>query len=160
MAFCLVAELKLGRAERAWEIIQKSNPPRRAKEHPEYEVEPYVYCQFVAGPETNLAGQGFHHWLTGTCNWMQYAIVNWLLGARAELDGLRIDPCIPRHWRRFSLRRPFRGATIELAIENPAGATSGVSNLTVNGQPLEGNLIRSPFSPGSTLRVTAVMGSK
>jgi len=158
MAFCLVAELKLGRADRAWQIIQKSNPIKRAREHPEYAVEPYVYCQFVAGPETNLAGQGFHHWLTGTCNWMQYAIVNWLLGARAELEGLRIDPCVPAHWRGFELRRPFRQATIELTVDNAAGVTRGVRSLIVNGQPIEGNLIKGPFKPGSTVKVVAVMG--
>ena len=116
MAFCLVAELILGRGDRAWEIMQKANPVLRATNQPAYGVEPYVYSQFVAGPETNLRGQGFHHWLTGTCSWMQYAVINWMLGVRAELGGLVLDPCIPAHWRRYELLRPYRVSTVHVTV--------------------------------------------
>jgi cellobiose phosphorylase len=147
MAFCLVAELRLGRADRAWNILQKANPILRAANHPEYRVEPYVYSQFVAGPETNLQGQGFHHWLTGTCSWMQYAVVNWMLGARAEVDGLILDPCIPASWRRFELTRPYRGSTLHVIVENPQGKNQGVRSVQVNGRILEGNRIPVPDEP-------------
>jgi cellobiose phosphorylase len=156
MAFCLVAELMLGRADRAWEIMDKANPILRAEQHPEYAVEPYVYCQFVAGPETNLAGQGFHHWLTGTCSWMQYAIVNWMLGARAEVDGLVLDPCIPSHWKRFELVRPFRGSTLQITVENPDGRNQGINRLTVGGREVAGN--RLPPLTAGRIEVHAVMG--
>ena len=144
MAFCLVAELMLGRAENAWEILQKANPVLRARHHSDYRMEPYVYSQFVAGPETNLAGQGFHHWLTGTCSWMQYAVVNWMLGARADLDGLVIDPCIPAAWGGFELVRPWRDSVLEITIENPHGKNQGVRSLEVNGRKVDGNRIPPP----------------
>jgi cellobiose phosphorylase len=144
MAFCVVAELMLGRADLAWELIQKANPLVRAKSHPDYAMEPYVYCQFVAGPETNLRGQGFHHWLTGTCSWMQYAVINWLLGARAELDGLVVDPCIPSHWRGFELVRPYRGSTLHITVENPHGKSKGVKRLRVDGREVTGNRVPPP----------------
>jgi cellobiose phosphorylase len=144
MAFCLVAELMLGRVDRAWEILRKANPFLRAENHPDYRMEPYVYSQFVAGPETNLRGQGFHHWLTGTCSWMQYAVVNWLLGARAEVDGLRLDPCIPSDWQRFELVRPYRGSTLHITVENPHGKTGGINKLLVDGREIAGNLLLPP----------------
>ncbi len=155
MAFCLVAELMLGRAERAWQLFCKADPVRRAEQRPEYRMEPYVYCQFVAGPETNLAGQGFHHWLTGTSSWMQYAVVNWLLGVRAELDGLRIDPCIPAEWKGFELIRPFRGCRVRVTVENPHGKNRGVRRLVVDGRPLEGNLVPPPTA--DQIHVVAVL---
>ena len=76
--------------------------------------------------ETALKGQGFHHWLTGTCTWMQYAIINWMLGVRAELDGLVVDPCIPSHWPGFALVRPYRGSVYHVTVENPSGLSRGV----------------------------------
>jgi cellobiose phosphorylase len=155
MAFCLVAELMLGRADRAWNILEKANPIVRATRYPDYCVEPYVYSQFVAGPETNLRGQGFHHWLTGTCSWMQYAVINWLLGARAEVDGLILDPCIPAWWRRFELTRPYRGSTLHITVENPRGRNGGVSNIQVNGRTIEGN--RTPLPDGPRIDVTATL---
>lgn len=155
MAFCLVAELMLGRAERAWNIFEKANPILRAANHPDYRVEPYVYSQFVAGPETNLGGQGFHHWLTGTCSWMQYAVVNWMLGARAEVDGLILDPCIPASWRRFELTRPYRASTLHITVENPQGKNRGVRSVRVNGRTLQGN--RIPVPDGPQVEVTATI---
>ncbi|HIQ22082.1 MAG TPA: hypothetical protein EYH34_12740 [Planctomycetes bacterium] len=156
MAFCVVAELMLGHGDRAWQLIEKANPVLRADRHPEYGMEPYVYCQFVAGPETNLRGQGFHHWLTSTCTWMQHAVVNWLLGARAEPEGLVLDPCIPRHWERFELVRPFRGSTLKITVENPEGKNKGIRSLTVDGQTLEGN--RIPAAESECVEVHALMG--
>ncbi|MHC4176693.1 MAG: GH36-type glycosyl hydrolase domain-containing protein [Planctomycetota bacterium] len=144
MAFCLVAELMLGRAEHAWEIMQKANPVTRAKNHPDYGVEPYVYSQFVAGGETNLQGQGFHHWLTGTCSWMQYAVINWMLGARAELDALVLDPCIPAHWQRYELVRPYREGTVHVTVENPHGKNKGIKSLRIDGREIEGNRVSIP----------------
>jgi cellobiose phosphorylase len=154
MAFCVVAELMLGRGDRAWEIIQKANPVIRARNHPDYRMEPYVYCQFVAGPETNLRGQGFHHWLTGTCSWMQYAVVNWMLGARAEVDALVLDPCIPSHWTSFEIVRPFRGSTFHITVENPHRKNRGVKTLNVEGQELPGNRITPQDKPMVQVRAT------
>ncbi len=143
MAFCIVAELMLGRADMAWEILCKANPIKRARDYPDYSVEPYVYSQFVAGPETNLSGQGFHHWLTSTCSWMQYAVVNWMLGVRAEIDGLTIDPCIPSHWKEFKVTRPFRGRTVDIMVANPIGVSSGIEEIRIDGKIYKGNRITS-----------------
>lgn len=144
MAFCLVAELMLKRAEKAWEIFCKANPVLRSRQHPEYSVEPYVYSQFVAGPETNLHGQGFHHWLTSTCSWMQYAVVNWMLGARADLDGLILDPCIPPHWKEFNFTRLYRQSTLNIEVKNPKGLSQGVKKVLMDGKPIAGNKIPPP----------------
>ncbi|MFC1584006.1 GH36-type glycosyl hydrolase domain-containing protein [Fibrobacterota bacterium] len=157
MSFCLVAELMLGRAEQAWELIfQKANPVVRASSGTDYKVEPYVYSQFVAGPETNLDGQGFHHWLTSTCSWMQYAVINWMLGARALLDGLLIDPCIPSHWQRYEFTRPYRGCEVQVIVENPRGKNKGIKTLTADGKAVEGNIIR--VEGRKRIEVRAVLG--
>jgi cellobiose phosphorylase len=156
MAFCILAELMLKRAEQAWDILCKANPVLRARENPEYSMEPYVYSQFVAGPETNLNGQGFHHWLTSTCSWMQYVVINWMLGARADLDGLTIDPCIPSHWREYEINRPFRGSMVNINVKNPLGRNYGVKELRLDGKSVSGTTFVIPKK--ACLELEAVLG--
>jgi cellobiose phosphorylase len=156
MAFCILAELMLRRAEEAWDILCKANPVSRGREHPEYSMEPYIYSQFVAGPETNLNGQGFHHWLTSTCSWMQYIVTNWMLGARADLDGLAIDPCIPSNWREYKMKRPFRGSIVNINVKNPLRRNYGVKELRVNGKSVSGNTVFIPRK--ECVELEAVLG--
>ncbi|HUW56105.1 MAG TPA: hypothetical protein VMZ92_05680, partial [Planctomycetota bacterium] len=68
-----------------------------------------------------------------------------------------IDPCLPGKWRKVQLRRPFRGATYEITVRNPAGVQKGVTSVTVDGKRIRGNLIR-PHSDGRTHEVEVVMG--
>jgi cellobiose phosphorylase len=57
------------------------------------------------------------------------------------LAGLIVDPCIPRAWPGFRLVRRFRGMDIDIRVDNPRGLCRGVARLTVDGKPVEGNLI-------------------
>ena len=38
---------------------------------------------------------------------------------RPEIDGLRIDPCIPKAWPGFKMRRHFRGKNLRIEVRNP-----------------------------------------
>jgi cellobiose phosphorylase len=80
-----------------------------------------------------------------------------VLGIRPEVDGLRIDPCIPRAWKGFTATRRFRGYTLEIEVKNPQGVCRGVRSLTLNGQPLEGSLIPTD-SLGEKNIVEVVLG--
>jgi cellobiose phosphorylase len=80
-------------------------------------------------------------WLSGTASWAYYAATHWLLGVRPEVDGLRIDPCIPKAWPGFTMRRRFRDQTVHIEVRNPAGVCSGVKSLTVDGRSVPGNLV-------------------
>jgi N,N'-diacetylchitobiose phosphorylase len=64
-----------------------------------------------------------------------------LLGLLPELDGLRIDPCIPSTWSRFKATRRFRARTIKVEVKNPDRVCHGVKSLTLNGETLTGNLV-------------------
>jgi cellobiose phosphorylase len=79
-----------------------------------------------------------------------------ILGCRPDFDGLRIDPCIPRKWRRFSMVREFRGVVYRIEVRNPRGVSKGVARLVVDGREIAGNLI--PYDPSRReVRVTAFM---
>ncbi|MCK4296269.1 MAG: glycosyl transferase, partial [Candidatus Marinimicrobia bacterium] len=68
-------------------------------------------------------------------------IVDWILGIRAIEEGLLIDPCIPKEWESFKVKRLFRGTYYQITVSNPDHKSSGVKIIKVNGNEVESNLI-------------------
>ena len=154
--FMAVAELMHGRGTKGYERLKAIMPNAQA-DYDLYKTEPYVYAEYLVGPENPYRyGEGAFTWITGTAGWTFLAGTEWLLGARRDYEGLRIDPCLPKHWRRCRIVRPFRGATYDIEILNPHGLERGAVALTVDGRPVPGNLIR-PHRDGRTHRVRAVL---
>ena len=85
------------------------------------------------------------------------AATEWILGARRDFEGLRIDPCLPGSWKKCFIRRPFRGAVYEIEIFNPKGVQHGVKEVYVDAKKIKGNLI-SPHQDGTVHKVRVVMG--
>jgi cellobiose phosphorylase len=81
----------------------------------------------------------------------------WILGIRAEYDGLRIDPCIPSKWSGFRATRKYRGVTYLIRVNNPQHVCKGVANITVSGGQAEGNLIRAE-KDASLVQVKVTLG--
>jgi cellobiose phosphorylase len=73
--------------------------------------------------------------------WAYFSATQYILGIRPELNGLRLDPCIPAAWPGFTATRQFRGKTIEIEVQNPNGICRGVKSLSLNGQLIPGNLL-------------------
>ncbi|MEJ2148821.1 MAG: glycosyl transferase, partial [Chloroflexota bacterium] len=77
-----------------------------------------------------------------TAAWNYVAITQWILGIRPTLDGLEVAPVIPSGWDGFRVTRLYRGVRHEITVrrEGPGNAIS----LTVNGQPVEGQIVPLP----------------
>lgn len=155
--FHIVAECLAGRGTKAYQGIKKLMPNAQ-RDYDLYKTEPYVYAEYLVGPEhPYLYGEGAFTWITGTAGWQFMAATEWLLGARRDYDGLRIDPCIPKRWKKAKIKRPFRGAIYDITIHNPKGKEKGVKQVWVDGEPIDGDLIY-PHSDGKTHHVKVVMG--
>ncbi|MFA6356971.1 MAG: glycosyl hydrolase family 65 protein, partial [Candidatus Omnitrophota bacterium] len=128
--WAIIAEAMLGRSDRAFDYYHKLLPAVAGKKvgMDGYRVEPYVYCQFLFGPDHPQFGRGSHSWLTGTSAWMFRAFTDWILGVRATLDGLTIDPRLPSSWDGFTMRRLFRGKEYEIKVSR--------GKVTVNGKAI------------------------
>ena len=111
----------------------------------------------IAGKDAPTFGEAKNSWLSGTAAWNFVAISQWLLGLRAEHDGLLIDPCLPKEWEGFEATRKFRGATYRISVSNPKGVCKGVAQVTVDGKKIEGNLIE-PQAAGAEVVVEVTMG--
>ena len=142
-----IAEAMLGHGSRAFEVYRKTNPVFLEDISEIHRTEPYAYCQMIAGRDAATHGEGKNSWLTGTAAWSFVCVSQYILGIRPELDGLRIDPCLPPDIRSFSCVRRFRGSTYRIFVENNGGEQKGSSSISVNGVPCESNLIPVPDSP-------------
>ncbi|WP_040952878.1 GH36-type glycosyl hydrolase domain-containing protein [Gorillibacterium massiliense] len=142
--WAVIAEAMLGRGDRAFEFYRSFLPAAKNDDADLYTMEPYVYSQFITGSEHPYHfGRARNSWLTGTASWAFVSVSQYILGVRADYDGLVIDPCIPTAWDGFQVNRSFQGKSFEIQVKNPNAVSSGVAKLTVNGTAVPGNLI--PF---------------
>jgi len=141
VCWAIFAECMLGRGDRAYELWRKTSFLTRSEEPDIYKAEPYVYSEFVCGPDSDRFGQGEFSWVTGTAAWMWRACLDLFIGVRPTWDGLLVEPCMPSDWERVELWRPFRRARYHVVIEKPKGLCCGAVELTCDGEKLEGNII-------------------
>jgi cellobiose phosphorylase len=151
----MIAEARAGNGEGALDYYLRINPSVREAISEVHRCEPYVYAQMIAGKDAPAYGEAKNSWLTGTAAWNFVAISQWILGIRAEHDGLRVDPVLPADWGDFKVTRLFRGARYDITVRKPRGAVGRVARLTVDGRELAGNLIPLPTRPGESFDVEA-----
>ena len=111
----IIGEALAGRTDDAWEHYCKISPAFVGDQQL-HKVEPYVYCQMVAGKDAFRPGEGKNSWLTGTAAWNWHAVTEFLLGIRPEYDGLRIEPHLPARFRTVKVHRVFRDAVYDLTL--------------------------------------------
>ena len=136
----IIGETVAGRGNDAWEHYTKISPAW-IDDQSLHKVEPYVYCQMVAGKDAAKPGEGKNSWLTGTAAWNWYAITQFILGIKPTFNGLIIDPCIPSTMKGYKVRRQFRDAVFDITVKNDDGNQSGVKLVKVDGETINGNKI-------------------
>ncbi len=109
----IIGEAMAGRGEDAWRHYRKITPAF-GRDQELRKVEPYVFCQMVAGKDAARPGEGKNSWLTGTAAWTWKAVSEALLGIKPQFDGLLIEPCIPIGT--YRIHRRFREAEYDLTI--------------------------------------------
>ncbi len=119
----IIGEALAGRADDAWEHYCKISPAF-TRDQTLHKVEPYVYCQMVAGKEAAKPGEGKNSWLTGTAAWNWFTVSEFLLGVYPEYDGLRIKPCLPASIKEYRIHRKFRDAEYDITVHNSCSGKS------------------------------------
>ena len=113
----IVGEVLAGRRDDAWEHYCKISPAF-IKDQALHKVEPYVYCQMVAGKDAFRPGEGKNSWLTGTAAWNWLTASEYLLGIRPEYDGITVAPCLPAFIGEYKVHRVFRDAVYDITVRN------------------------------------------
>ena len=134
----ILAESLLGHGNRAYKYWKEASPATYNDNAEHRCLEPYVYGQFVEGKDSPFAGRAHVHWLTGTASTVMVGTVEGILGMRPNADGLNINPSISSEWNGLKIRKSFRGKKLEITVDNSAHVESGVKELFLNGEKLEG----------------------
>ncbi len=144
------------RSEEAFRIFSKMNPIHQSvKDIERYQAEPYVLPGNVDGRDSQYYGRAGWTWYTGSAGWLFSIAHEWILGVRPTPAGLLIDPAMPRKWKEAKITRRFRGAVYHILIRNPHNLAEGKIEITVNGVPINDNLI--PPMPKGEYQVEATL---
>lgn len=141
-----IAETMLGRGDRAFEIYRKTCPAYVEDISEIHRTEPYVYSQMIAGRDAKFHGEAKNSWLTGTAAWTFVNVSQYILGVCPTHQGLAIDPCVPQGFGDFKVTRQFREGIYHIQVKHTGNAEKGVTSMTVDGMPVEGNVI--PYEKG------------
>ena len=148
----IIAEVLAGRTESAWEHYTKICPAWTADQRL-HRVEPYVYCQMVAGRDAALPGEGKNSWLTGTAAWNWLTVSQYILGVRPTYDGLHLAPALPRALQQVNICRKLRGAQYDISIRrNTADGNGRLVSASLDGRELAlapDGTVFVPLAPGT-----------
>lgn len=150
--------LKCGQADRAYELLRRVLPGYyHDEDDPKRRCLPYVPANCYFGPDhRNNRFQMEFSWVTGSVAWFNHVLLQYLIGARAEFDGLRVDPRLPSGWTECQVDRHYRGGVYQITIRNPHGLQTGRVELTLDGVKITGNVLPVPV-PGQTHEVIATL---
>ncbi len=140
-----------------FEIFKRLSPIYNGMKPDEYFSEPYVTPGNIDGPDSPHYGRGGWTWYTGSAAWFQKVIVDWILGIRAEENGLLIDPCIPKEWDNFFVKRIFRENEFHINVYNPKHIHTGVESIEIDHEKVIGNIIK-PSGKKKKLLVEVYLG--
>lgn len=158
-AWMVLGLLRCGMVDKAYDILRRVLPGYFSGQagDPKLNCLPYVPANCYFGPDhRNNRFQMEFSWITGSVAWFNHVMLQELLGARAEFGGLRIDPRAPTHWTEYRVERSFRGSIYQITVRNPRHLARGRVALTVDGRPVDGDLLPLPTSPG-TRQVVATL---
>lgn len=135
----IIAECILGFGDKAFEYYRMINPiehSRTMEQANKYKVEPYVIAADIYGAE-NMKGRGGWTWYTGSSSWYYKAGIEYILGFKIENNILKINPCIPKEWKEYSMQYKYRTSTYNIKIKNFNSKNTGVERFLVNGEEIE-----------------------
>jgi cyclic beta-1,2-glucan synthetase len=130
------ASAKLRDGDETYRVFDLLNPLKRAHDRESaehYRGEPYVLAADIAAGEPHTGRAGWT-WYTGSSAWLWRLGVEAILGITPVEDGVMLNPCLPRHWKRCDVTLRRGSGTLSVRIEDPDGLGSGELELRVNGQ--------------------------
>jgi len=115
--FYAYAQAMLGDGDGLYETIRRTlptnpeNPPSKNLQNPIYLANYYYGLR-----ESENFGRSSRHYGTGTVAWMLMLLIEELLGIKASVDGLKVEPCLPGEWKEVTCTKKYRGKTYHIHI--------------------------------------------
>lgn len=100
---------------------------------------PYIMCNSYFGVQTGYRyGTPGQSWRTVAGQWFQKALVNYVYGLMPEMEGLKIDPCLPKSWKEANIVKKFRGTIYDIHYIN---CGTKVKRILVDGKEIDGTIL-------------------
>ncbi|KUO60640.1 glycosyl transferase family 36 [bacterium BRH_c32] len=147
---------KLKQQGNTFEAYKRLNPILSGMDPDRYVAEPFVTPGNIDGPDSPKYGMGGWTWYTGSASWYQKVIVDHILGIRASKKGLEIDPCIPKDWNSFSVKRKFRGTLYAITVDNSNHSGQGVRKVIIDGDEVKSKILN--VSGKELVQVKVILG--
>lgn len=124
----------------------------------EKKCEPYILCNSYFTKETGYRyGTSGQSWRTASGAWLLKSLVQYIFGLQPEMEGLRVNPCLPPDWKTCSIRKKFRNAMYNISYEQTAeGGCNRILEITVNNLAISSNLL--PYEEHGNFDVRVVLG--
>lgn len=140
VAFKVVADTLMNDGDRAFDTLSRILPTNPDNDYVYSGVEPYAMSNMYLGPEcASRHGEAPLSWITGTCGWLFRGVVEFIIGIKADFDGLRIEPNLPQAWDFITVKRVFRNCTYNISINGVHSEDNYI--LIVDGNSINGNII-------------------
>ena len=133
--WAVIAYAMLGDGDEAANLLQMLNPIKRTATRTgvySYKVEPYVLSADIYAEPPHVRRGGWT-WYTGAAGWYYRAGLESILGLQVRAGKLQFNPCIPKAWLSYSISYLHGKTQYEVTVENPDGATGGISLIELDG---------------------------
>ena len=143
-AFYIFGLFETGYSEKAFEVLRKMLPGPDENDIVQRGQLPVFIPNYYRGayrqfPKT--AGRSSQLFNTGTVSWFYRSLVDGLFGLKGTIDGLHINPQLPKAWSNVTVTRNFRGSTVNISMERSADVQK--TKIVVDGSPLESPILNT-----------------
>ena len=159
-AWSVMAFAALGEGDRAFDLFNLLSPIYHAGNRAQvdrYKVEPYAVAADIYSQPPHV-GRGGWTWYTGAAAWLYRAGLESILGFHKEGSTLKMDPCIPRHWKGFGITYQHGQTVYRITVENPRSVCRGVSSIMLDGVPLSAGAAIPLSGNGGEHHIQVVLG--
>ncbi len=139
-AFAYACMLKLGRPDRALELLRTIHPCNGVNPTSNSGSPPYILPNSYYGPGYVKPGRIEGTWVTGSAGWYMHQTIEHLCGLHRTHEGLRLQPQLPGEWDKVTVHRRFRGETYDVTVRRDPSART----LTV---ACDGDTLAEPLLP-------------
>ncbi len=156
--WAILAFVKLGFGDKAVEYYTMINPIEHSKTKDsakKYKVEPYVIPADIYEAK-GLEGRGGWTWYTGSASWFSKVGLENILGLNIENGILKLNPCIPKDWKEYSIRYKYGKSIYNIKVKNTAGKNVGIKEMILNGEKIE-NLQIKLIDDGNINEIDVIM---
>lgn len=144
VAFYIFGLYASGDAEKAYTIMRKMLPGPNIDDLIQRGQMPVFIPNYYRGayhqfPRT--AGRSSQLFNTGTVSWFYRCLIDGLFGLKGDVDGLHINPQLPKAWQHANVVRTFRGARFNVTMKRDS--TVRTLEVVVDGTKLEQAVIKN-----------------